>query len=145
VLTYLKLSTPDKYVERTSIAELLDSKISTQQHDLCEGALRRWADALLSGQSNPADQHIVFLNGNNVRYERSDVAGFAVYRNDADLAVVAVLGPILLLGFVTQGPGWLGTRIDPNGSMFHTKPQGVPAAFGIWLRQFYTGLQGVAH
>ena len=145
VLTYLKLSTPDIYVKQTNISNLLDPQISFDKHEICEQALARWADVLLINNPIAADNHIVFLNGENVPHERSDMSGFAIFHDELNLVVVSILGSILVLGFVKQGPGWNGTCIDPAGSVFPAHSQQVPAAFREWLRDLYSGLQEVAH
>lgn len=144
-LTYLKFSTPDEHVTVTNISKLLSYQIPKELHKRCDNALERWQNVIANGGSAIKDQHLIFLNGKNVHYERSDVVGFTVFRDTSNLAVVSILGPVIILGIVVQGEGWLRTCIEPDGAVFSKQPQQVPASFGKWLQKLYSGLQEVAH
>lgn len=145
VLMYLQLSSPDTYVEPTTISKLLGSQVSEAQHSMCNAALTRWSAFLLAGELHKRDQHVVFLNGANVPHERADTVGFAMFNDAANLAVVAILGPLMVIGFIARGPGWYGTRINPIGSAFPVLRQHVPATFVSWLQELYGGLQEIAY
>lgn len=145
VLTYLKMSVPDKYIESTRIVQMLQGQVALEDHELCEAARSRWARAVLVGEIGRLDQSVIFLNGKNFPFERSDAIGFCVFRDNGNLAVVAMLGPMILLGFIRQGPGWENANVDPAGGVFPIGSQSIPVGFSRWLHDLYFNLERVAH
>lgn len=145
VLTYMKLSQPLLYFQDSKISRMLQGTVPKDHHDACDRALERWAKTILAGSPLLSDQHIVFLNGNLVPFERSDIVGFHIYQSKASLATVAILGPIVLLGFIRLSTGWKNTEVHPMGGQFPIVSQTMPVNFARWLHDLYFNLERVAH
>ena len=145
VLTHMKLSSPLKYVDESRISDMLLSSVPEPEHDKCDLALERWATTLLTGKKTHNDQHIIFLNGKLVPFERSDVVGFHIFQGKSALATVAIFGPIILLGFISLSGGWKNTVVCPTGSTLPIISQTIPIEFARWLHDLYFNLERVAH
>ena len=145
VLTHMKLSQPLQYVQDSKISNMLLGAVPKEHHDACDHALDRWAKTILTGSPLFSDQHIVFLNGKLVPFERSDIVGFHIYQSKASLTTVAILGPIVLLGFIRPSTGWKYTEVHPMGGQFPIISQTMPVNFARWLHDLYFNLERVAH
>ena len=144
VLTYLKLSEPDNYAEKSRISLMLSSQIPEEQHSMTESVRIKWSETILTGEPKDEDHHLIFLNGKNVPFERSDIIGFSLFQDGKNLALASILGPIIVLGFVKQGSGWSNTTISPRGSTFAIGAQSLPVGFFRWLHDLYFNIERVA-
>lgn len=145
VLTYLKLSEPDKYTEESPISVMLSGQIPEEYHSITESVRLKWAETALTGKSQDKDHHLIFLNGKNVPFERSDIIGFSLFKDEKNLAIASILGPMIVLGFIKNGSGWQNTTIEPNGSTFTISTQSLPVGFFRWLHDLYFNIERVAH
>lgn len=145
ILTYLKISTTSKYVDDSNISKMLHSNVPSEHHDRCDEKLEHWAKTMLTGTWEDNDQHVVFLNGKLVPFERSDIIGFHVFQSSTNLATVAILGPIVLLGFIHRSKGWENTSINPDGATLPIVSQSIPISFARWLHDLYFNLERIAH
>jgi hypothetical protein len=146
-LSFLKYSRTKSYRSLSAPAERLLPKLPEQSFSRANEALLTWAD-ILNGRTieeGEFPQHIVFLNGRNVKYEHPRVAAFNVYVTTDTTAVISQIGPVCILGIIesSEDVRWTGTRISPSGGIFSAEGQGVPPTFLKWLRNYYSDMNEI--
>lgn len=147
-LTFLKLAKRNEFEKSPPAAMKLLPTLPEAQHLAAESKLAAWANLLLIDEANPSscsDQHLVFLNGENVPNEHSQVIGFTMYETDDTTAIFTQLGPVCAIGFIrSEVPNsWQGTEIVPTGGEFPIRSQSVPSSFHEWLKQYFSNISSL--
>lgn len=140
-LAFLKYATKNPFTELPSAAAKLLPTLAERHHERAEEALARWGSVLREEGTDIGEfqQHLIFLNGNNVPHEYSQVVGFTVYETNDTSAVFSQLGSLCILGIISEKDphSWEGTQLQPEGGTFPIGTQVVPASFGAWLTDYF--------
>jgi hypothetical protein len=146
-LTFLKYSTKNPYLALSEAAERLLPTLPKDSHEDAEARRVLWGNALLAEHpaTNQLDQHLLFLNGKNFPTEHHGVVGFTVCQTDTMTAVFCQLGPICIVGVIsdTQPKDWKNTRIQTLGGKFHVVKQVIPQSFGKWLEKYFGNVAAI--
>lgn len=146
-LTFLKYSKPNPYVAPPPAAQRLLPTLPEEAHTSAEERRLAWA-AILNAERAPPhqnDQHVIFLNGKNFPGEHSNVVGFTACSTPGLTAVFAQLGPICVLGTISDDHPlrWKGTRVQSLGGVFPAGKQSIPESFGRWLQDYFQNVRDV--
>lgn len=144
-LTFLRYAQPNPHIRLDPTAERLLPTLNDAHHEAANAALAAWSSRLLEqgGAECAYEQHWIFLNGQNVPHERSEVVGFTVYETDDAAGVFTQMGPICLLGLIHNAcsSSWLGTRVEEEGGSFPAAAQVVPPSFAHWLAHYFQDIE----
>lgn len=140
-LAFLKHATKNPYIQIPAAAEQLLPSLQEIHHEKADEALARWGAVLReeTSDADPFHQNLIFLNGENVPNEHSQVVGFTVFETCDAVGVFSQLGPICILGAISQEDptNWHGAQIQPQGGCFPIASQAVPESFANWLSNYF--------
>jgi hypothetical protein len=146
-LAYLKYATPSPYARLPDAAARLLPSLTETAQAVAHSKLDEWASDLLAKTSRPNrnDQHLIFLNGNNVPFERAAVLGFTVCEVGQLVCIVSQLGSMLVVGIIAEPRplAWKGTRVQSLGGKFPVTTQTIPEDFATWLREYFANIHAL--